>query len=253
LPTFPPAFVSRDGQKDWDGLARALDSLPAIESLLSAPEQISKIDPRLTGCINWVFGSLEGRVELSPGDVVHKDWSIFLVKPANVLVRRAFEARKRAAGGSCYYFHGSSIFNYYSILRTKLWVGSGTALQTHGASLRKGIYLADHMELSDEYAYQTPAWKNSRYGPTLSCFALCEVPRGAFVRNQFPWVGPGLNGFDTGVVKDENDVAIICLIVVGPNCERKWSDYGKELEANHLAKCIKASAKYRQFMGDLPL
>jgi Poly(ADP-ribose) polymerase catalytic domain/ARTD15 N-terminal domain len=253
LPTyvFPPAFVTREGQKDWDGLARTLDSLPAIESLLSAPQQISKTDSRLPGCLNWIEW-LEGHVELIPGDVEHEDWSIFLVKPTNVQVRRAFEARKRAAGGSSYYFHGSSFFNWYSILRTKLWVGSDTALQTHGASLGKGIYLANHMELSYEYAYPTPAWKNSRYGPTLSCFALCEVPRGAFQGIHFP-AGSVLDRFDTGVVKDEDDVAIICLIVGGPNCKRKWSDYGKKIEANHLATLIKARAKYRKFMGDLPL
>ena len=50
-----------------------------------------------------------------------------------------------------YLFHGSTISNFYSILKNGLKVYSGTKMQLHGAAHGIGIYLSDTMNYSHNY------------------------------------------------------------------------------------------------------
>lgn len=50
-----------------------------------------------------------------------------------------------------YLFHGSTLANWYSILRNGIKVFSGTGLMAHGAAHGKGIYLSDNLNVSLSY------------------------------------------------------------------------------------------------------
>lgn len=50
-----------------------------------------------------------------------------------------------------YLFHGSTLANWYSILRNGIKVFSGTGLMAHGAAHGTGIYLSDNLNVSFNY------------------------------------------------------------------------------------------------------
>lgn len=55
--------------------------------------------------------------------------------------------------GTIYLYHGSSMENWYSILRNGLKITSGTQLMTAGAAYGNGIYLSSDIALSLQYAH----------------------------------------------------------------------------------------------------
>ena len=63
----------------------------------------------------------------------------------------AFQARREAAGGSFFAFHGSSTPNWYSIVRNGLRSLSQTALMANGAAYGAGVYLAANLSTSMGY------------------------------------------------------------------------------------------------------
>jgi len=50
-----------------------------------------------------------------------------------------------------YFFHGTSIYNWYSILRNGIKIMSGTSLMAHGAVYGSGVYLSDSFETAYQY------------------------------------------------------------------------------------------------------
>ncbi len=54
--------------------------------------------------------------------------------------------------GYCYLFHGSNIFNWYSIISNGLKIFSNTKRMTNGAAYGKGIYLSDSYSFSKSYS-----------------------------------------------------------------------------------------------------
>ncbi|AYV79264.1 MAG: ubiquitin-conjugating enzyme E2 [Faunusvirus sp.] len=59
---------------------------------------------------------------------------------------------KKRAEKTCFLFHGSSMENWYSIMRNGLKVCSNTTLMTTGAKYGTGIYLSDSFAFSCEYS-----------------------------------------------------------------------------------------------------
>jgi Poly(ADP-ribose) polymerase catalytic domain/ARTD15 N-terminal domain len=240
LPSIPPEFCTPDGEPDLDALARTLDKLPPIAEVVAlrdTPESIAEIDNRLPASLQWILESFDGHLEQLKEEVVHPDWHIFLVKPSVAAVSRGLDDRERAAGGSLFAFHGSSFYNWHSILRSRLKIASGTPLQANGSAHGKGIYLGEVLHVSLPFARRQSAWDNSLFG--TSCFALCEIAPGATVLTKRPMF----------VVKDEWSVELMCLIVIS-NIDSCQQAPVKNTTANHLASLVKATVQYRNLFGN---
>jgi hypothetical protein len=64
---------------------------------------------------------------------------------------QTFQARREAAGGSFFAWHGSHIANWYSITRNGLRSLSGSAMMANGAAYGSGVYLASNLQMSMGY------------------------------------------------------------------------------------------------------
>lgn len=81
---------------------------------------------------------------------------------------------------SCYAYHGSKVFNFYSILNY--------GLQQHlnqTALFGEGIYLSEELHVSEMFAPTGAGWPKSTLGRHLACIAICEyINDPAFVKTQ---------------------------------------------------------------------
>lgn len=89
--------------------------------------------------------------------------------------KQSIEAVIGAKDKSFYAFHGSSIGNWFTILRTGLKNLSNTKHMTNGAAHGAGIYLAGTSGTSIGYCKYGTIWEKSRFGESIQCIALCEV------------------------------------------------------------------------------
>ncbi|XP_057850891.2 uncharacterized protein LOC131061296 isoform X2 [Cryptomeria japonica] len=111
-------------------------------------------------------------------------------------------AERRKAEGSIFAFHGSSLSNWYSIIRNGLKCLSGTRYMSGGMAFGEGIYLSTEMDVS--LGYSTPViWKQRKY----CVVALCEIFSGQ------NYVAAKKPEYLVVPAKNENDVVKRYLIV----------------------------------------
>jgi len=77
--------------------------------------------------------------------------TIYSVKN-NAIVEKKFENMLEVSGKSSLLFHGSYLYNWYSIIRNGIKIYSGTELQTNGNVYGNGIYLSDSIQFSERYS-----------------------------------------------------------------------------------------------------
>ncbi|GLJ56072.1 hypothetical protein SUGI_1203760 [Cryptomeria japonica] len=111
-------------------------------------------------------------------------------------------ADRRKAEGSIFAFHGSSLSNWYSIIRNGLKCLSGTKYMSAGMAFGEGIYLSTEMDHSLSYSTSL-VWKNKDY----SVVALCEIFSGQ------NYIAPNKREYLVVPPKNENDIVIRYLIV----------------------------------------
>ncbi|KAH9317007.1 hypothetical protein KI387_018776 [Taxus chinensis] len=115
-----------------------------------------------------------------------------------------FEERRKAEG-SVFAFHGSSISNWYSIIRNGLRCLSKTSYMAAGMAYGEGIYFSTDMNYSLNYSRSIP-WTVHGKTKEYSVMALCEILSGqkyVATNRTFLVVPP----------KKENDVVIRYLLV----------------------------------------
>eukprot|EP00884_Botryococcus_braunii_P014786 jgi/Botrbrau1/23308/Bobra.0102s0047.1 len=244
LPRIPQNFEVR-GRQDRKGLAATLDKLPPLRDLplgrhspRALVRTMANIDQRLCSSLHWIFQTFGGQVvELDDVGVRSAACNahVFLVKPSNAESLRAFDSRKNIHGSTRFGFHGSSFFNWHSILRTQLKVASGTALESCGAAYGPGIYIGNVLSQSRAYAHTSPAWSNSMFRPDVACVALCEIVSSADVSVYADFV----------VVRSPADVIVRCLLVLGD-----WSFRNGESFATALGNLVQSTRQYRELFTD---
>jgi hypothetical protein len=243
VPTIPPEFHTPNGMKDWNTLASMIDKLPALAKVPSAcrlSEWLASIDGRLPCCLEWILGSFRGQLQeitLKPG-FLDPRWTVYLVKPSSLEAVRAFEDRKRSAGGTFFAFHASPFFNWHSILRSNIKMLSGTKFAAHGAICGNGIYLASRASTILCYLRPGGTWRNSTFGPVCTCFALCEV-----VGHERVFEAKRLKA-GVFVVSQEANVMLRCLCV----CTRPMNE-APLFKASDMAALITDTDSYRTFFG----
>jgi Poly(ADP-ribose) polymerase catalytic domain len=106
-------------------------------------------------------------------------------------------------------FHGSSMFNWLSILRDGLKVVSDTAYMSAGAQFGPGIYLAKNLHIARRYSFandeQFSHFSNS---PLKNCVAVCEI-----LYKKGEERGQGVYGDGIFVVTDAKRVVVRALLV----------------------------------------
>merc|ERR1712224_122749 len=98
-------------------------------------------------------------------------------------LKKEAEGKFGAGKGSRFMWHGSDVFNWHAIARTGLKNMSNTKYMSAGAALGAGIYFANDMAYSLNYARAQKGWPKSKISggerePGMRCIALCEIVRG---------------------------------------------------------------------------
>ncbi|XP_076261386.1 protein mono-ADP-ribosyltransferase PARP16-like [Rhynchophorus ferrugineus] len=181
LRPFPHYFLTATNEKDFISLKEACDKIPPLKDFLTLPA--NNIPNDVINLLTWLFFE-SGFPVLTPYPLkelpvsINKDDNSNSTIPQFVFkvnfTKRLDESwRKKVAEKDVFYaFHGSSISNFYSILRF--------GLQTHFSVSKEvlfgmGIYLSDEISVSTNYAPFGETWKNSILGSKHSIIAVSGI------------------------------------------------------------------------------
>ncbi|XP_055626580.1 protein mono-ADP-ribosyltransferase PARP16 [Toxorhynchites rutilus septentrionalis] len=188
LQPFPPKFLVNK-EKNIQKLKRILDELPSLNEL-----ELSKLSEDSLHLLHWIIC-----IQNEPGlrTVPKPEFDSILAKaPCLVSFQRPhaiFEVLHRTDApsekafqrnlhqfNSSYAYHGSKLFNFYSILNY--------GLQQHlnkTALFGEGLYLSAELHVSEMFAPFGSSWSESALGNLLACTVLCEyVDNPAYVKCQ---------------------------------------------------------------------
>eukprot|EP00761_Pharyngomonas_kirbyi_P014852 gb/GECH01014883.1/.p1 GENE.gb/GECH01014883.1/~~gb/GECH01014883.1/.p1 ORF type:complete len:656 (+),score=165.10 gb/GECH01014883.1/:1-1968(+) len=178
---FPTDFIQGD-KKYFRGLLDCLQSVPDVGSLrdiaINNDEQtlrneMEKTDQYSYRLVRWLVTTNRAvlkpvKNEISEMQTSHQ-YVLLSSTPEKEAAFKSIESKKILA------FHGSPFENWHNILRNGLKNASGTKYQMHGAAMGSGIYFATNSSTSVGYSRPGNGWKNSMFGESVSCIALCEV------------------------------------------------------------------------------
>ncbi|XP_062549733.1 protein mono-ADP-ribosyltransferase PARP16-like [Armigeres subalbatus] len=178
LQPFPPDFVSSNKEKNIDELNRILESIQPLADL-----NVASLEGKSLDLLHWIICK-----QSNPGlrTVPKTDFDdVFAKAPCLAAFQRPqqiFEVvyredahserrfRENQDQFSSYYaYHGSKLFNFYSILNY--------GLQQHlnkTALFGEGIYLSAELHVSQMFAPTGAGWARSDLGSHLACTALCQ-------------------------------------------------------------------------------
>lgn len=188
LQPFPPDYIVNK-EKNIDELNRVLDGLHSLNSL-----NVLSLSDQQLNLLHWILCK-----QSSPGlrTVPKSEFdSVFAKAPCLAAFQRPqhifevvyredaySERRFRENLGqfpSHHAYHGSKLFNFYSILNY--------GLQQHlnkTALFGEGLYLSAELHVSQMFAPTGAGWPKSTIGSHLACAALCEyVDNPAYVKCQ---------------------------------------------------------------------
>ncbi|XP_066247496.1 protein mono-ADP-ribosyltransferase PARP16-like isoform X2 [Euwallacea similis] len=179
LRPFPQCFINENNEKDFVSLKTACDKIPTLSELL----KLHTIPKEVVDLLLWLFKDsgmplfTVHPVGDLPLTVINKKASISTLPQYvfKVSYNLKFEEvwKKRVASKDIFYaFHGSSISNFYSILKF--------GLQQHFSCGKEvifgaGIYLSDEISVCTNYSPFGETWQNSTLGHKHSIIAICEV------------------------------------------------------------------------------
>eukprot|EP01083_Nonionella_stella_P001411 4058_1 len=178
-PTQPSANVNK--------LKNVIEMCPAIEEMkpwaqqgdIVLKKELTKIHPLLYPLLVWIITSNRCHLRKLPDcDRISAIDTPYQFALCSATPDREKEFQElRAANGSFLAWHGSPMGNWHSILRMGLKNYSKTKHQSNGAAYGSGIYFGRNFNLSWGYCRPgtNPGWKNSQFGVSLSCMALCEI------------------------------------------------------------------------------
>ncbi|XP_030748669.1 protein mono-ADP-ribosyltransferase PARP16-like [Sitophilus oryzae] len=180
LRPFPHYFINENNEKDFSSLQSACDKLPSLRDFVTLPTNILPKD--VVNLLVWLFLESSFPV-LSPSQLNEIPISVGTAEQNNVIPHFVFKVyhSKRSEGNwiqrvdnrdTFYAFHGSSIHNFYSILKF--------GLQPHFSNGKEvlfgsGIYLSSEISVCTNYASYGETWKKSSLGTKHSIIAVAEI------------------------------------------------------------------------------
>jgi len=214
---YPTLFDPKDAKKvilsekskDFNLVNNILSRFPSVEKMSQAKDfsdmkaQMDKAHQYAYPLLQWIITSNRSHLVKMGNDKLIKS----MVTPHQYLLLSAppeKEARFREykqQHKSVFAFHGSSIENWHSILRTGLKNASGTKLQVNGAAYGSGIYLSPHAATSFGYCrmynYNATADQQSKShgnrfldSTNINCICICEVIDKDIRKSGSIWVQP---------------------------------------------------------------
>lgn len=187
--------------KDFDRLAAAIKSFPPVADMSRHAQSEATLREFLEGrdvlsfaLLRWLVSSNRAHMQFLPPDKQIKGMGTpyqFLMLSNAPEKEGKFRESKRKYG-SQYMFHGSSAWNWHSILRVGLKNFSNTSRMTAGAALGPGIYLAQQSNISQGYMGVGQGWENSAFGDSnLQCIVMAEViKKKEYDKGGHVWVCP---------------------------------------------------------------
>ncbi|XP_050314772.1 protein mono-ADP-ribosyltransferase PARP16-like [Anthonomus grandis grandis] len=181
LRPFPQSFINDKNEKDFGALKKACDKIPLLSEFITLP---SKTIPKdVSNLLTWIFFESGlpmlklNSLKSLPLSVVNEKASI------NELPQYVFEVSynkkfeeswKTRIGqrGIFYAFHGSSVTNFYSILKFGLQQNFNRGKEV---IFGNGIYLSNEISVCTNYSPFGETWGNSTLGSKHSIIAVCEV------------------------------------------------------------------------------
>ena len=181
---------AQDSQQiDWQRMQEAFKSFPSVAAMAGEPnlqEFFIKMDskaglPRIQ-FLRWILNSCQGHLmqlqgeDKFPGMATEYQFRLCTDSPS----KEATFSQLKEMHGSQYFFHGSSFYNWHSILREGLKDMTRIGSASNGVCYSAGIYLAKSSAVSAGYCHYRqnsaiPAYADSRFGKSPRCLALCEV------------------------------------------------------------------------------
>ncbi|XP_055531844.1 protein mono-ADP-ribosyltransferase PARP16-like [Wyeomyia smithii] len=224
LQPFPADYII-NGEKDITELNQALDALPALDKLT-----VDDLENRSVDLLYWIMCRQSGprlrTVSTTDHDSVlakapclaafQRPHYIFEVLQQNESRSERVFRENLPHFPSCHAYHGSKVFNFYSILNY--------GLQQHlnkTALFGEGIYLSEELHVSQMFAPTGAGWSRSALGSHLACTALCEyIDNPAYVRSQEE--NQSTNIPEKYILVKNNDlVQVRYLLVYGSRRHRK--------------------------------
>lgn len=194
-----------------DELMQVVNLVPKAQEVLEMgakrKEKLLELSPHTVPLVSWIFATNRAHITSMPEEdyfpkmastIEDSTMRQFQIETSTRAHAEKFEALK-AAHGSFYAFHGSSMSNWHNILRQNLKNASRTPLMSAGAAYGEGIYLSTQSNVSKSYVYgrlgnafamptafttgtaaasKAPSsfsWLNSELGANPVCLALVEV------------------------------------------------------------------------------
>ncbi|CAG9759328.1 unnamed protein product [Ceutorhynchus assimilis] len=181
LRPFPQCFVDDNNEKDFVRLKKTCDKIPPLKDFLTLPSK--NISKDIRNLLSYLFMESgipvfsDCSVENLPLSVVNKQASISALPQYvfevnyNSKFEEAFKKRK-GSREIIYAFHGSSVHNFYSILKFGL---QQHFRQSKEVLFGNGIYLSNEISVCTNYSPFGETWENSSLGQKHSIIALCEI------------------------------------------------------------------------------
>ena len=160
-------------RKDYDSAERLICLLPDrigsdIRNATSLQDTLSAISPYAAPLLHWIISSNRSYFAKLRGSLVIPELGgeQFLMLSSPPEKEQVF-CSLRKQHGSVFAFHGSSIENWHSIVRNGLRNASGTALEVHGKTYGRGIYMSTLLGESASYVGYSVS--------VATVVAVCEV------------------------------------------------------------------------------
>ncbi|GAB5370456.1 hypothetical protein AAMO2058_001494600 [Amorphochlora amoebiformis] len=192
----------REGKVNYPLLLEVLNACPKLKDMVSIYEKLGTagLSHHLKVChymleplLRWIITSNRAHFRRLKKDEMIPDVSDiqFVMLGASPQHEQKFQLAKiqnYKTPSTVWAWHGSSMCNWHSIVRTSLKNMSGTKYMRHGAAHGKGIYLATNIVTSMGFTKNsTPIWQKSRFaGGRTHIVALCEIVNHPTLREPKP-------------------------------------------------------------------
>jgi len=172
-----------NGTKNIPLLQRVIRELPSIEEMVRYPNRAAlreALDARHPLCyplLLWLITSSRSHLRrLRPEEQfkqIPTQYQFVMLSSSNAREQRFRQLKRQCADGSSYFFHGSPVGNWHSIVRLGMKTSGIDGVGASGPS----IWMAPDFSTSTGYMGDGSGggWSKSMYGPAINCMAILEV------------------------------------------------------------------------------
>lgn len=173
--------VTKESIKECMSVCPTISEMKTMISTSSLRKELNFINSNLYGFIAWLMATNSAHIRpLTNEEMIpqlNNTNQFVLLSSTPEKEARFRELKQQNKGKSIWAFHGSSITNWFTIIRTGLKILSGTQYMTSGSAHGIGLYFATNSGTSLGYSQKfiTSNHYKSKLGNHPVCVALCEI------------------------------------------------------------------------------